>query len=61
MENAEKLSLEPDPGIFAGQPGDPVRGHAAPELNEWVTPTICRQEYWKQKRATKGLLRQYIL
>ena len=30
------------------------------EIYEWVTRTICYQEYWKQKRGVKGLLRQYI-
>ena len=25
-----------------------------------MTRTLCQQQYWKQKRSAKGLLRQYI-
>ena len=30
------------------------------EIYEWMTRVMCEQEYWKQKRATKGMLRQYM-
>jgi hypothetical protein len=28
------------------------------EVYEWMTRGLCEQEYWKQKRAVKGLLRR---
>ena len=30
------------------------------EVYGWLTRTLCRQEYWKQGREVKGLLRRYI-
>ena len=30
------------------------------EVYGWVTEVLCEQEYWKQKRAARGTLRQYI-
>ena len=60
MENTEKLSLEQIRAFL--QASQEVRFQATQrqEIYEWVTRTICYQEYWKQKRSTKGLLRQYI-
>src|SRR5260370_23004279 len=60
MENTEKLSLEQIRTFL--QASQEVRFEATrrQEIYEWVTRTICYQEYWKQKRRTKGLLRQYI-
>jgi hypothetical protein len=76
MENTEKLSLEQiraflQASQFAGQPvcrpaslqaTQEARFEATrrQEIYEGVTRTICYQEYWKQKRRIKGLLRQYI-
>jgi len=60
MENTEKLSLEQIRAFL--QASQEVRFEATlrQEIYEWVTRTICYQEYWKQKRSIKGLLRQYI-
>ena len=30
------------------------------EVYGWLTRTLCEQEYWKQGREVKGLLRRYI-
>jgi hypothetical protein len=59
MENTEKLSLEQIRGLL--QASQEVRFEATrrQEMYEWVTRTLCYQEYWKQKRPIKGLLRQY--
>jgi hypothetical protein len=59
MEDTEKLSLEQIRGFL--QASQEVRFEATrrQEMYEWVTRTLCYQEYWKQKRANKGLLRQY--
>src|SRR5256714_2699392 len=60
MENTEKLSLEQMRTFL--QASQEVRFQATrrQEIYEWVTRTIYYQEYWKQKRSIKGLLRQYI-
>src|SRR5258708_18599967 len=60
MENTEKLSLEQIRAFL--QASQEVRFEATrrQEIYEWMTRTICYQEYWKQKRTRKGLLRQYI-
>ena len=59
MENTEKLSLEQIRAFL--QASQEVRFEATrrQEIYEWVTRTLCHQEYWKQKRTIKGLLRQY--
>src|SRR6202795_4839591 len=59
MENTEKLSLEQIRGLL--QASQEVRFEATrrQEMYAWVTRTLCYQEYWKQKRTIKGLLRQY--
>jgi hypothetical protein len=60
MENTEELSLEQIRAFL--QASQEVRFEATrrQEIYEWVARTLCYQEYWKQKRAMKGLLRQYI-
>lgn len=30
------------------------------EVYQWITRTLCEQEYWKQGRSVKGMLRRYI-
>ena len=30
------------------------------EVYKWLTRTLCEQEYWKQGREVKGLLRRYM-
>jgi hypothetical protein len=59
MENTEKLRLDQIRAFL--QASQEVRFEATrrQEMYDWVTRTLCYQEYWKQKRAIKGLLRQY--
>ena len=26
----------------------------------WISPRLCEQEYWKQSKQVKGLVRQYV-
>ena len=61
MENTEKLSLE-QIRVFL-QASQEVRFEATQrrEMYDWMARTLCYQEYWKQKRTTKGLLRQYMV
>jgi len=60
MENTERLSLE-QIRVFL-QASQEVRFEATQrrETYEWMARTLCYQEYWKQKRTIRGLLRQYI-
>jgi len=59
MEDTEKLSLEQIRAFL--QASQEVRFEATrrQEMYDWVAQTLCYQEYWKQKRTIKGLLRQY--
>ncbi len=60
MENTEQLSLEQIRAFL--QASQEVRFEATQreEIYGWMTRTLCHQEYWKQKREAKGLLRQYL-
>jgi hypothetical protein len=60
VENTEGLSLEQIRAFL--QASQEVRFEATEreEVYGWVTRTLCHQQYWKQKRAAKGLLRRYI-
>jgi hypothetical protein len=60
MENTEELSLEQIRAFLQARQEVRFEATRRHEIYEWLTRTICYQEYWKQKRATKGLLRQYI-
>jgi hypothetical protein len=59
VENTEKLSLAEMRAFL--QASQEVRFEATgrQEMYEWVARTLCYQQYWKQKRRIKGLLRQY--
>jgi hypothetical protein len=59
VENTEQLSLEQIRAFL--QASQEVRFQATErgEIYGWLTRTLCHQQYWKQKRAVKGLLRQY--
>jgi len=58
VEDTEKLSLEQIRAFLPA--GQEVRFEATlwREMYEWMTRALCYQEYWKQKRAIKGLLWQ---
>jgi hypothetical protein len=60
VENTEQLSLEQIRAFL--QASQEVRFEATQreEIYGWMTRTLCHQEYWKQKREAKGLLRQYL-
>src|SRR2546429_2794599 len=60
MENTEKLSLEQIRAFLQASQEVLFEATRRHEIYEWVTRTICYQEYWKRKRSIKGLLRQYI-
>ncbi len=60
MRNGEQLSLEQIRAFLEAT--DEVQFEAAnrAEVYGWVSQTLCEQEYWKQSKATKGLLRRYL-
>lgn len=59
MENTEKLSLEQIRAFLQASQEVRFAATGRQEMYEWVAGTLCYQEYWKQKRTIKGLLRQY--
>jgi hypothetical protein len=60
VRNGERLSLEQIRAFLEASDEIGFEGSRREEIYQWVTRTLCEQEYWKQNRATKGLLRQYI-
>jgi hypothetical protein len=57
VQNGERLSLE-QIRVFLEATNE-VQFEAAErgEVYAWISRTLCEQEYWKQSKATKGLLR----
>jgi transposase InsO family protein len=60
MQNGERLSLEQIRAFMKGSQEVQFEGVNRREIYSWMTVTMCEQEYWKQHRAVKGLLRQYM-
>ncbi|MGH9583413.1 MAG: integrase [Bryobacteraceae bacterium] len=60
LQNGERLSLEQIQAFL--EASEEVRFEAAnrKELYGWICRTLCEQEYWKQSRESKGLLRRYL-
>ena len=60
MHNGERLSLEQIRAFL--QATEEIRFQAADrgQLYKWISRTLCEQEYWKQKREVKGVLRRYL-
>ena len=61
MKNAERQSLEQIRAFL--EAGHEVEFEAKDrnEIYTWMTATLCQQQYWKQAREVKGLLRSYIV
>ncbi len=60
MRNGERLSLEQIRAFLAASEEIEFEATGRQEVYDWVTRTLCEQEYWRQARETKGLLRLYI-
>jgi transposase InsO family protein len=60
MQNGERLSLEQIRAFMEGSQEVRFEGVNRHEIYAWMTVTICEQEYWKQHREVKGLLRRYM-
>lgn len=61
MRNTERLSLEQIRAFLAASQEMEFEAAQREEVYEWITRMVCEQEYWKQKREGKGLLRRYIV
>jgi transposase InsO family protein len=60
VENTENLSLEQIRAFLQASQEVLFEATRREEVYGWLTRTLCHQEYWKQKRGVKGLLRQYL-
>lgn len=60
MRNGERLSLEQIRAFLEASEEIEFEAANRKEVYEWVTRTLCEQEYWKQGREVKGRLRRYI-
>jgi hypothetical protein len=60
MRNRETLSLEQIRAFLEVSGDIEFRATRRQEVYEWVTRTLCEQEYWHQRREVNGLLRLYI-
>ena len=60
MRNGERLSLEQIRVFLEASDGLEMAGAEREEVYGWITQMLCEQEYWKQRREVKGLLRQYM-
>src|ERR1700731_2016231 len=59
MENTEKLSRGQIRAFLEASQEVRFEATRRQEMYEWMARTLCHQEYWKQRRAIKGVLRQY--
>lgn len=60
MRNGERLSLEQIRAFLEASEEIEFAAKGRQEVYEWVTGTLCEQEFWRQGREVKGLLRLYI-
>ncbi len=61
MQNGEKLNLEQIRALLEATGEVQFAGENREEIYEWVTEMLCHQEYFRQKRPVRGLLRRYAL
>lgn len=60
MRNGERLSLEQIRAFLEASVEIEFEAAERQEVYDWVMRTLREQEYWKQGRDVKGLLRRYI-
>jgi hypothetical protein len=60
MPNGERLSLEQIRTFLAASEEFRFEANSREEVYGWVTRTLVEQEYGRQKREAKGLLRRYV-
>lgn len=60
MQNGERLSLEQIRALLEATEEVEFEASKRQEVYGWISRTLCEQEYWKQGKAGKGLLRAYV-
>jgi IS30 family transposase len=60
VQNAERLSLDQIRTFLEASQEMAFEGAPRPEVYEWLTGVLCEQEYFKQKRVVRGILRRYL-
>ena len=60
MEDGERLSFEQIRAFLEASAEIEFAVANRPEVDDWVRRVLCGQEYWKQSRGVKGLLRRYL-
>ena len=61
MQGGEKLSLEQIRALLEASQAVRFASHGRAEVYGWISKTLEEQQYGKQSRETKGVLRTYIL
>ena len=61
MEAGEKLTLDQIRALLEATGEIQFAGQNRDEIYEWVTQMLCYQEYFRQGRSVRGLLRQYAV
>jgi transposase InsO family protein len=60
VQQAEKLSLEEIRGFVEASEGIRFVGVKREQVYDWIEFLLCEQEYGRQGKAARGLLRRYI-
>jgi hypothetical protein len=60
VKNGERLGLEQIQAFLEAADGVEFEATKREEVYSWISRTLCEQEYWKQSKQTKGLLRRYV-
>jgi hypothetical protein len=60
MSEAKKLSEEQIEAFLKGSQEHRFQGKGREEVYEWITPTLRVQEYRKQGKRMRGLLKRYL-
>lgn len=60
MHEAEKLSLDQIEAFLNASQAIRFEGETQGQIYHWIEQVLCQQEYHKQGRAARGLLRRYL-
>ncbi len=60
MHEAEKLSLDQIEAFLRASQGIRFEGETQEQVYHWIEQVLCRQQYSKQSRHARGLLRRYL-
>jgi transposase InsO family protein len=60
VHEAEKLSLEQIEAFLNASQAIRFEGESQEQIYHWMEQVLCRQQYGKQSRAARGLLRRYL-